>query len=129
VYIDFWGTWCYPCIQEIPDALKLQEKYKGQPVTFLYVALEYDNEDIAGWREFIAGENKEFGKLLKGKPFPGVHLVAEKQFRNESINAYKLSFAPTHVLIDQNGRIVKVRAKGPKEIHEEIDELLKAFRK
>lgn len=127
VYIDFWGTWCYPCLQEIPDALVLQENYKDDPVTFLYVALEYDSTDIAHWKKFIAGKNQRFGKILNNKPFPGVHLVAEKQFRNESIGAYKINFAPTHVLIDQNGNIVKPRAKRSNEIHEEIDSLLKNF--
>jgi thiol-disulfide isomerase/thioredoxin len=125
VYVDFWGTWCYPCIQEIPDALKLQEKYKDQPVIFLYVALEYDSTDIAGWREFISGNNPRFCKLLNNQPFPGIHLVAERQFNNESISAYKINFAPTHVLIDQKGNIVKARAKRSKQIHEDIDELLK----
>jgi thiol-disulfide isomerase/thioredoxin len=130
VYIDFWGTWCYPCIQEIPDALVLQQRYaKDEPVTFLYVALEYDSTDIAGWKEFISGNDSRFGKLLHHKPFPGVHLVAEKQFRNEAISAYKLNSAPTHVLIDQNGNIVKARAKRSNEIREDIDELLKTIKK
>lgn len=129
VYIDFWGTWCYPCIQEIPDALKLQEKYKDQPVTFLYVALEYDSTDIAGWKEFISGNNPRFGKLLNNKPFPGIHLVAEKQFRNESISVYKINFTPTYVLIDQRGNVVKARAKRSKEIHEDIDKLFEAVKK
>jgi thiol-disulfide isomerase/thioredoxin len=125
VYLDFWGTWCYPCLEEIPNALILQENYKDEPVVFLYVALEYDSTDIARWKEFIAGKNQQFGNFLNNQPFPGVHLVAEKQFRNESIDAYKLNFAPTHVLIDQDGNIVKARAKHSKEIKEEIDKLLK----
>jgi thiol-disulfide isomerase/thioredoxin len=128
VYIDFWGTWCYPCIQEIPDALILQEQYKNEPITFLYVALEYDSTDIASWKEFISGNNPRFAKFLNNKPFPGVHLVAAKQFRNESISTYKINFAPTHVLIDQNGNIVKARAKRSKEIREDIDELLKTMK-
>ncbi|WP_242084553.1 TlpA family protein disulfide reductase [Aestuariivivens sediminis] len=125
VYIDFWGTWCYPCIQEIPDALKLQEKYKNQPVIFLYVAMEYDSINIADWKEFIVGKNTRFSELLNNKPFPGIHLVAERQFLNESISAYKINFAPTHVLIDQKGNIVNARAKRSNLIHEEIDELLR----
>jgi thiol-disulfide isomerase/thioredoxin len=125
VYLDFWGTWCYPCIQEIPDALLLQEKYKEKPVVFIYIALEYDSTDIANWKKFIAGQDERFGKLLNNKPFPGVHLVAEKQFRNESIGDYKINFAPTQVLIDHQGNIVNARAKRSKEISEDIDKLLK----
>jgi thiol-disulfide isomerase/thioredoxin len=128
VYLDFWGTWCYPCILEIPDALDLQEKYKDEPVIFLYVSLEYDNTDIDGWKEFIAGKNQRFGKFLNNKPFPGVHLVAEKQIRNEAISPYKLNYVPTFVLIDQNGNIVKARAQRSSTIQEEIDELLKTMK-
>lgn len=124
VYIDFWGTWCYPCIQEIPEALKLQEKYKNKPVTFLYVGMEYDSTNIAEWKEFIAGNNERFGHFLDNKPFPGIHLVAEKQLNNENIKDYKLNFAPTHILIDDKGNIVHPRAKRSNEIHEDIDKLL-----
>ena len=99
VYIDVWGTWCGPCIQEIPEALKLQKAYKGKPVEFLYVALEYDKNDIERWRNFIAGKQKRF----LDEPFTGIHLVAEKQFGNTEMMPYKINYAPTHILIDQNG--------------------------
>ena len=124
VYIDFWGTWCSPCIEEIPDALELQKKYKDQPVVFLYVALEYNDQNIAEWRNFISGKNLQFAKYLN-KPFPGVHVVAEKQFLNENIKPYKINFAPTHVLVDQNGNLVNSRAGRSKEIVSQIDQLLK----
>lgn len=124
VYIDFWGTWCYPCIQEIPDALKLQQKYKDKPIIFLYVALEYDEENIANWKRFIMGKDERFGKYLSNKPFPGVHLVAEKHSRNEEIKPYKINFAPTYVLVDNNGNIVSARAKDSKDISEYLDKLL-----
>jgi len=127
IYMDFWGTWCSPCIQEIPDALALQEKYKDKPVVFLYIALEQGNNHIAGWKKFIAGESPLSEKLFDHKPFPGVHLLAENQMRNEAIGPYKINFAPTHVLVDQNGNIVKARAKGAKNISEDIDLLLKGM--
>jgi thiol-disulfide isomerase/thioredoxin len=123
VYLNFWGTWCSPCIENIPDALKLQEKYKDKPVAFLYVSMEYDEDDIANWRNFIQGKDKDFQKYLS-KPFPGVHVVAPKQFHNEQIKPYKLNFAPTYVLIDQEGNIVSPRAESPDKISKEIDKLL-----
>ena len=125
IYMDFWGTWCYPCIQDIPDALKLQEHYKDKPVVFLYVSMEYDEENIANWKQFINGKDERFGEYLNHEPFPGVHVVAEKQFLNQEIKPYKIIFAPTHVLIDHNGNIVSVRAKRPNKISEDIDKLLK----
>lgn len=124
LYIDFWGTWCYPCIKEIPDALELQKQYKGKPVKFIYVSMESDNEDIDNWRNFINGNDKRFGKLLDFKPFPGIHLVAEKQMRNSEISPYQINFAPTYVLVDQDGNIVSSRAKRSNEISVEIDSLL-----
>jgi thiol-disulfide isomerase/thioredoxin len=120
VYVDIWGTWCGPCIQEIPGALKLQDEYKNKPVVFLYVALEYDKNDIAGWRNFIAGKNKRF----LDEPFTGIHVVAEKQFGNEEIAPYKINYAPTHILIDHKGNIVQARAGGVDKISKEIDRLL-----
>jgi len=129
IYLDFWGTWCYPCIQEIPDALKLQEEYKDKPVVFFYVAMEYDEAGINNWRQFILGKNERFGHLLDNKPFPGVHLVAEKQFLNPEIKTYKLNFAPNYVLIDQNGNLVSARAERPDKISEEIDKLIEKMNK
>lgn len=129
VYLDFWGTWCYPCIQEIPSALQLQEKYKDKPVVFLYVALEYDEENVANWRQFILGKSERFSQVLNNQPFPGIHLVAEKQFLNPDIKPYKLNFAPTYVLIDQKGNLVSARAKRANKISEEIDKLLKQMEK
>lgn len=124
VYIDFWGTWCIPCIGEIPDALELQKKYANEPVVFLYVALEYDEENIAEWKRFIAGKHIRSVNILDNKSFPGIHLVAEKQYGNEEIRPYKINLAPTYVLVDQSGNIISARAKRPNGIAEQIDELL-----
>jgi thiol-disulfide isomerase/thioredoxin len=128
VYIDFWGIWCYPCLREIPNLVDLQKKYAGEPVAFLFIALEHDEKSIKKWKNFIAGKNKKYEEFLNGEPFSGIHLVAEKQFYNEELKPYKLGFAPTYVLIDHKGNIVSPRAKRAKDISVEIDILLKKMR-
>ena len=38
--IDFWGTWCAPCLSEIPDYNKFYEEYKGKGVVFIALAAD-----------------------------------------------------------------------------------------
>lgn len=39
--INFWATWCPPCVQELPEFNKLYDKYKAQPVKILMVSLDF----------------------------------------------------------------------------------------
>ena len=42
--VNFWATWCAPCVKEIPDFEKLYEKYKTQKVKVLFVSLDFPNQ-------------------------------------------------------------------------------------
>jgi thiol-disulfide isomerase/thioredoxin len=44
--INFWATWCGPCVKELPEFDKLYEKYKDQPVKILMVSLDF-KEDLS----------------------------------------------------------------------------------
>lgn len=129
IYIDFWGTWCYPCILEMPHSLNLKDKYRDKPVTFLYVALESDSTQIEVWKQFIAGKGKISAKHLDSRPIPGVHLVAKNQFGNEHVKKYILNSAPTYALVDHRGNLVNARAPRPEQISTQIDSLLELMNK
>src|ERR1044071_180890 len=44
--IDFWATWCEPCIAEIPKFNKMSEEYKGQDVQIVGITVESPHDDI-----------------------------------------------------------------------------------
>ena len=45
VLVHFWASWCPPCLEEIPNFLKLAESYAGKPIKFIAVSLD------EGWDE------------------------------------------------------------------------------
>ena len=115
IYLDFWGTWCAPCIESIPKHLDLQKKYQNKNVKFIYVALE--SKDKGMYFE-------KWTRFLDKKKFTGIHLIANNQFNNSQLAPYLVSSAPTYVLIDKKGKIVIPRADGPTGISKSIDKLL-----
>ena len=63
VLLDFWSSWCKPCISDLPNLRKIKEKTVGWLVVFLNISLDVDE---AAWREAIDKHEIE-----------GVHVRAE----------------------------------------------------
>jgi thiol-disulfide isomerase/thioredoxin len=42
VFINFWATWCPPCVAEMPDINRLYEKLDGENIVFLIISLDED---------------------------------------------------------------------------------------
>ncbi|MCW5910836.1 MAG: TlpA family protein disulfide reductase [Cyclobacteriaceae bacterium] len=49
VLINFWATWCRPCVQEMPTLAAVQDKFKAEPVEFLFASNEA-LEQITGFK-------------------------------------------------------------------------------
>lgn len=52
VVIDFWATWCGPCLAEIPGYVELQKKYAGEGVAIVGISLDQQGPEVV--KEFIA---------------------------------------------------------------------------
>ncbi len=50
--INFWATWCPPCLKEIPDFMALQDEFKDKNIQFIGIALE-DQQTIATYQAEI----------------------------------------------------------------------------
>lgn len=50
VLIDFWATWCGPCVAALPHVRQIAKKFEGQPFVVLSVSLD---SDVAKWKDFV----------------------------------------------------------------------------
>lgn len=109
IYIDFWATWCGPCIQESPAFESLSKQYAGKDIVFLQVSID-KNENA--WKRYIETKNRVAAQYRSIDP-----VLKEK---------WAVMFIPRFVLIDEQFRIVNPFAPRPSEknISEQLDALL-----
>lgn len=112
VFINFWATWCPPCINEMPTIDKLKNHFKGSD-ELIFLMVDIDNQI-----EVSTAFMKEYGYDLP------VYTV-----QGEIPTTYLGNSIPTTVLLDKSGEIF-MRLEGgrdyfSKEMIEIIDEMLK----
>lgn len=103
VYLDFWATWCLPCLHEMKVLPLLVEKY-GEHVTFISISLDKDFDKM---RTFLE-KNK---KLDPNNPNSEVFLYCGDSKKVQS--DYNIKSIPSYFLIDKEGKFVKSPAERP----------------
>lgn len=107
--MDFWASWCGPCRQEMPNMVKLYEKYQSKGLAIVGISFD-ENHD--SWTKAI----KELGmKWPQISDLKGWKSVGATQFNITAI--------PHVIIIDQEGRIVEKNVRG-NELERFIDERL-----
>lgn len=116
VILDFWATWCGPCLKSFPGVQKAVEKFKdNESVKFLFVNTweKVDNKK----------ENAEQFIVKNDYPF---HVLLDTE--NKVVADYKVGGIPTKFLIDKNG-VIRFESVGfsgnTDQIVTEISEMIK----
>jgi thiol-disulfide isomerase/thioredoxin len=52
--LNFWATWCKPCVAEIPHFEKVRKEYQGKPIRFIYISLDFAEEKEKRLDPFVA---------------------------------------------------------------------------
>lgn len=116
VYIDFWGTWCAPCRDQMKYVPTVKEALKGKEVVFIYFA---NNSPETAWSNFIKNNQ------LEGENVIHYRLPNEQQSLIETRLGVKAF--PTYLLIDKKGNFANIAAPSPsakEQLVSEIDALL-----
>lgn len=118
VILDYWATWCGPCIASFPGMQKAVDKYKNDPnVVFLFINTsqrEENREQVV--KDFMAANPYTFNVLLdtKNKQDPNKFDVIEE---------YKVTGIPTKFIIDGNGKIRFKKIGGSSNVDGTVKEL------
>jgi thiol-disulfide isomerase/thioredoxin len=118
VVLDFWATWCGPCVGEMPNMKKLYSEYKDKGVEFIGISLDSPEDEggLKALKEFVAENEIPWPQYYQGKGW-------ESEFSaNWGINAI-----PALFVVDPKGNLYSVEARG--KLEEMIPELLEQAKK
>lgn len=95
VVLNFWATWCPPCIEETPSLVQMQQRMKSKGVTVLAVSVDVDE---TAYRQFIRAH--------------GVDLLTVRDAGQKSSSLYGTFKFPETYVIDRSG-VVRRKFIGP----------------
>ena len=98
VLLDFWATWCVPCIAEMPNVRAVYEKYHTKG--FEVIGISFDLDETA------------LHKFIKENQLPWRQIFAGERRRSSVAQKYRIKGIPTQFLIDREGKVISVNARG-----------------
>jgi peroxiredoxin len=109
VMIDFWASWCSPCIEELPKILACYKKYHQKGFEIVGVSLD---ENATSWKAAIKNYHMSW---------PQMSDLAS--WKSQAVSVYSFSGIPYMVLIDPNGVIIANDLRGD-VLNKKLAELL-----
>jgi len=93
VYLNFWASWCSPCIGKLPYLMAVRERYSENKLKIIAISIDARKED---WLNALTAHNI-------------TQLIASEYSRRQIIDELFVSFIPQGMLLNRKGEILRVR--------------------
>ncbi|MGC3960609.1 MAG: TlpA disulfide reductase family protein [Verrucomicrobiota bacterium] len=100
VLIDFWATWCGPCVKELPNVLAAYEKHHAAGFEIIGISLDSDAQKLE--------------KFVKEKNMPWSQFFDGNGWGNKLAQQYGVNSIPATYLLDREGKIIGKGLRGEK---------------
>jgi thiol-disulfide isomerase/thioredoxin len=91
IYIDIWAPWCSPCLKEMPNSKKLEQKFKNKAISFVYICVFSDKD--------------RYMRTLNKLQLSGDHYFLNSQQSIDLSKIFNIPGIPYYIYIDKNGLI------------------------
>ena len=108
VLLDFWATWCGPCMAKLPEILELNKKYQDKGFQVVGVSFDQDKDALL--------------KIVKAKHMDWPEYFDGKGFEGEIATRFNVDAIPDAWLVDRDGFLHPVDREA--DLDEEISKLL-----
>ena len=114
VLVDFWATWCGPCVQELPNVRANYSKFHDRGFDVIGISLDSRRATL---EEFVKREGLPWKQLFDAGP------GSVKGWRHPMAVRYDVSTIPAAFLVDRDGKVISTNARG-EELGRLLTELL-----
>jgi thiol-disulfide isomerase/thioredoxin len=110
VLVDFWATWCGPCVAEMPNVIAAYEKFHDKGFEIVGISLDQDKDSLL--------------KFIEEQKMPWPQYFDGKGWENEIAGRYGIRGIPATFLVGKDGKIAASNLRGG-ALEAKLAELLK----